>query len=228
MQDPCGHEGVRLRSRASHLGPWQTQVAACALAAVCDTVCGRNRRQMDHEKLRGLHLGVRRGSPIVRVIEVMGQEVAAHCAAKGRLLSHRFVAAPPDVEQGQGPRARAEAQASREPAPAYGGRRQTVGMRQRRPGLVGRRGLGVSRAGIVGGGRLSGDCREASSRCAGPARPMGLVCNVCNLKASPSTGAFGNRFAARSSLLLPSSRDCLAPSIGSGAQPRSAVKLIRT
>ena len=83
---------------------------------------------MDREKLRGLHLGVRRGSPIVRVIEVMGQEVTIHCAAKGRLLNHRFVVAPLDVEQG--PRAWAVSRRRHR----HGGRRQTVGMRQRRPG----------------------------------------------------------------------------------------------
>ena len=42
--------------------PWQTQVAGCALCAVCDTVCGQSRRQVDHEKLRRLHLGDRRGT----------------------------------------------------------------------------------------------------------------------------------------------------------------------
>ena len=49
-------------------------------------------------------------------------------------------------------------------------------------GVVGRRGLGMAApAGVV-----VGDCqaiaREASSRCAGRAGPIGFVCNVCNLK----------------------------------------------
>ena len=74
--------------------PWQIQVAACALCAVC----GQGRRQVGHEKLRGLHLGTGRAVPSFGVIELMGQQVAIHCAAKGRLLNHRFMVAPLDME----------------------------------------------------------------------------------------------------------------------------------
>ena len=45
--------------------------------------------------------GTGRAIPSFGVIEVMGQEVTIHCAAKGRLLNHRFMA-PPLVLQSQG------------------------------------------------------------------------------------------------------------------------------
>ena len=42
--------------------------------------------------------GTGRAIPSFGVIERMGQEVTIHCAAKGRLLNHRFIVARLDVE----------------------------------------------------------------------------------------------------------------------------------
>ena len=53
---------------------------------------------MGHEKLRGLHLGSGRAVPSFGVIELMGPEVTIHCGANGRLLNHRFIVAPLDME----------------------------------------------------------------------------------------------------------------------------------
>jgi hypothetical protein len=42
--------------------------------------------------------GTGRAIPSFGVIELMGREVTIHCAAKGRLLKHRFIVAPLDME----------------------------------------------------------------------------------------------------------------------------------
>ena len=101
-----------------------------------------------------------------------------------------------------------------------GGRRQTVGMRQRRHRRVGR----AARAWHEPrrhGWWWATVRRLPGKRARGAQDPQGRIAiNRCHRRS-----AFP---AARSSFLLPSSRYCLAPSIGSGAQPGSGVKLPRT
>ena len=42
--------------------------------------------------------GSGRAAPSFGVIELSGPEVTIHCAAKGRLLNHRFIVVPLDME----------------------------------------------------------------------------------------------------------------------------------
>ena len=97
------------------------------------------------------------------------------------------------------------------------GRRQTVGMRHRGiAGVVGRGGLGLSRAGIGGGGRLSSDCQGSE-----------LAVRRTRRAELPSTGAIGTRFSLPPAHLFCSRRagvlPCAGHRIGRSAWERSEI-----
>ena len=81
-----------MHSSASHLGRHKSQIAPFAQCVV------RAGDRWTTKSFADYTWGTGRAIPSFGVIELTGQEATVPCAAKGRLLNHRFTVAPLDVE----------------------------------------------------------------------------------------------------------------------------------
>ena len=85
-----------MHSCASHLGRHKSQLAPFARYVTRYVV--RASDEWTTKSFADYTWGSGRAVPSFGVIELTGQEVTIHCAAKGRLLNHRFIVVPLDME----------------------------------------------------------------------------------------------------------------------------------